>query len=1004
MNKKFSTILTMVLLLVGALFSNANAAKTLGTIGGDAKLANGVKFYLGNGTNYLVADPAEKFTDSSLKDVEFVAFNGTLGTADKATLFEVADYSFRNNQSYFSLKVNGVYVYNEAGRVATKASKAADVTKVFRVKGDKIAFAQLFADIVGATELADNSGKLAFGSTDAIPALKPCNESATITAKDLNGLSEKVSLSFAIPTGTTLFEDNIFGQEMYAIQAASTTNLDVLAANTVYFIVGSADNLKAVKAQIANGLLIDEDASLAAIKADGIQVVSLKKGKSYNIKNAPKGEGMQFVMEKGKDAFASKDAANNAGFVVTELDKTNNPGVYQLEMTPNADIVKAATPSTKLYVGAIRFTPSDAKSYITTVVGDNKSKLSLATNGISADLDASILLKSKAMNVVNIYFTSGVPSTSDELNDDDNTEYHKYLVAASNGSTFELNALPLDKLAGFASPLSQWVVTGFDGHNKFTFTNREATTNVSTLVLTLLPTEVAGEYKIVDAGSVTNSVANIYANTSTAKKSLVGKTVKFNTIAATNPYLDLSKDEMKVAMSLNFSGKDATFGEKTFYGKFSKALDAYSPSKDEATADFYFAKVTDKDKKANYIQNVLTYAYLDGEVVKTAKDTLFVPSYTLKADGSDDKKGYLKSDYTLVAKDNGEGEFVFRKNADGTYAMTVVNTGSVESGKVKYTDFAKATATAINLNAKKDKFESTSKFFAPEDADFAAVTLVSADADRISLPAVPRHASFDNKLGSVSMQDANGINEGILKAEGLTFWLDTADSKATIPSFYISLGIPTKADAPAERMYMYNSADSLKLFNEGGAIEKENKAYELTGSSDAKAIFRAAVVAAIDTLNTTVDGKPAVVAKKENRAKEVLGGIDNFKYSIYLADNDVEDEYVIVSKGQDVPQYLYSLNGKLGFTDKKDKALVVTLGKGTATSNEAISSASTVKVIAGNGEIQIVGAQGKNVIVANALGQTVANEVVSSDNATISVPAGFVIVNVEGEAFKALVK
>lgn len=998
MNKKFSTILTMVLLLVGALFSNANAAKTLATIGGDAKLANGVKFYLGDGTNYLSTEDAADFTDASLKDIKFTTFKSTVGTnADAAALFEVVDYSFANNQSYFSLKVNGVYVYTKINDVAKADSKAADVTKVFRVNGNKIAFAALYADIAGAPMIAHENGNLKYGATTA---LKPCNESATITANDLNGLAGKVSLSFTIPTGTTLFEDNIFGQEMLAIQPAGVSKLNVLADGTVYFIVGSADNLKAVKAQIANGLLKDEDASLAAIKADGIQVVSLKKGKSYNIKNAPKGEGMQFVMEKGKDAFASKDAAKNAGFEVSELDKTNNPGVYQLKMTPNTDIIANGS----VYVGAIRFTSTDAKSYITTVVDANKGKLSLATNGISADLDASILLKSKAMNVVNIYFTSGKPSTSTEL-DDNNTEYHKYLVAAAGTSAFELNALPLDELAGFASPLSQWVVTGFDGHNKFTFTNREATSAVNELELTLLPTEVAGEYKIVKAGTA-NSIANIYANNSTDKKSLVDKTVKFNTIAATNPYLDLSKDEMKVAMSLNFSGKDATFGEKTFYGKFNDALNAYSPSVKEATADFYFAKVTDKDKKANYIQNVLTYAYLDGKAVKTANDTLFVPSYTLKADGTEKDKGYLKSDAkTLEAYDKTAGktgEFVFRKNADGSYAMIAANGTSIAVGAVKYSDFAKADAKAINLNAKKDEFANTSIFFAPKDADFAAVTLVPADADRISLPAAPRHATFDNKLGSVSMQDANGINEGILKAEGLTFWLDTADSKATIPSFYISLGIPTKADAPAERMYMYNSADSLNLFNEGGAIEKENKAYELTGSSDAKAIFRAAVVAAIDTLNTTVDGKPAVVAKKENRAKEVLGGIDNFKYSIFLADNDVEDEYVIASKGDN--KYLYSLNGKLGFTAAKDKALVVTLGKGTATSNEAISSASTVKVIAGNGEIQIVGAQDKNVIVANALGQTVANEVVSSDNATISVPAGFVIVNVEGEAFKALVK
>ena len=53
----------------------------------------------------------------------------------------------------------------------------------------------------------------------------------------------------------------------------------------------------------------------------------------------------------------------------------------------------------------------------------------------------------------------------------------------------------------------------------------------------------------------------------------------------------------------------------------------------------------------------------------------------------------------------------------------------------------------------------------------------------------------------------------------------------------------------------------------------------------------------------------------------------------------------------------------------------------------------------------VKGAAGKNVVITNVLGQTVANTVISSDNATISAPAGIVVVAVEGEAaVKAIVK
>ena len=53
----------------------------------------------------------------------------------------------------------------------------------------------------------------------------------------------------------------------------------------------------------------------------------------------------------------------------------------------------------------------------------------------------------------------------------------------------------------------------------------------------------------------------------------------------------------------------------------------------------------------------------------------------------------------------------------------------------------------------------------------------------------------------------------------------------------------------------------------------------------------------------------------------------------------------------------------------------------------------------------ITGAAGKKVVVSNILGQVVANTVVSSDNVTIAVPTGVVVVAVEGEAaVKAIVK
>ena len=75
-----------------------------------------------------------------------------------------------------------------------------------------------------------------------------------------------------------------------------------------------------------------------------------------------------------------------------------------------------------------------------------------------------------------------------------------------------------------------------------------------------------------------------------------------------------------------------------------------------------------------------------------------------------------------------------------------------------------------------------------------------------------------------------------------------------------------------------------------------------------------------------------------------------------------------------------------------------------ATANDDVT-VSEVKVIAGNGSVQVAGAAGKKVVITNILGQTVANTMITSDNATIAAPAGVVVVAVEGEdAVKAIVK
>ena len=120
-----------------------------------------------------------------------------------------------------------------------------------------------------------------------------------------------------------------------------------------------------------------------------------------------------------------------------------------------------------------------------------------------------------------------------------------------------------------------------------------------------------------------------------------------------------------------------------------------------------------------------------------------------------------------------------------------------------------------------------------------------------------------------------------------------------------------------------------------------------------------------------------------------------------MKDEATEGEYVIRSVANGA--YLKNINGKVAFGTAAD-ALVVTVGEGDPTANEAIEAEAGVQVIGGQGVVTVQGAAGKVVTVANILGQTIANQVAASDNVTIAVPAGVVVVSVDGEATKVVVK
>ncbi|WP_288205079.1 DUF6383 domain-containing protein [uncultured Parabacteroides sp.] len=104
--------------------------------------------------------------------------------------------------------------------------------------------------------------------------------------------------------------------------------------------------------------------------------------------------------------------------------------------------------------------------------------------------------------------------------------------------------------------------------------------------------------------------------------------------------------------------------------------------------------------------------------------------------------------------------------------------------------------------------------------------------------------------------------------------------------------------------------------------------------------------------------------------------------------------------------YLKTINGVVVVTKgyAKGEEFNLAAEKSNPTANDEIS-ASAISVVATDGAVIIKGAEGKNVVITNVLGQTIANTVITSSETTISAPAGVVVVAVEGEAaVKAIVK
>lgn len=647
-----------------------------------------------------------------------------------------------------------------------------------------------------------------------------------------------------------------------------------------------------------------------------------------------------------------------------------------------------------------------------------KLSSSLAKDGID-------LLNTEAKAAIyNIRVMSGTKGDAESL-------YGKYLTVNTVNDKFRWTA-KAQTLVDLAYPAYQFVITEVSGKD-VTFTNRETR---EYFTAKLFPVE--GEENVYELGVGAESVSfddvqavyvdentyNEVASDRRYNKPLNRLKIKLEKVAEVDAYAGFLNVDNKSLMTMAFARDSYETSNKFYAAVYENAivperyhLNAYNKFATEVSkaAQWQLIKSSTPMK---VVERSFVYNDDDHVTVKAKADVVYAYTYQLRyvVDGRETESFFslkyspynnrVESDVQLE-EDNSYNlsqadKFIIKQNVDGSVSLIAVDaigTTVPDNSSV----FDEDIVSVVAVRSSKDNSGKYEQFYTqPEDIyslyagnlnnDLALRTYLIAESPEVSYPAKEGYVQFEGELGNYMSMNEN--KEGILVNQNATaFYLHVTDKDAVIPSFYIS-----KNDN-----FLFHAQDSVDYYVADGKYDKKYQWAEET----TKAIFKAATIdESRDTLTTNIKGEMREIAVKADDVN-TLGGLDRFKVQIVLAD-DTDDLYVVrsLTSNSDALRYLYAVNDKLTWTSFKSRALKFNIVEGVPTSNESIADAAEgVKVIAGNGVVEIQGAAGKNVVITNVLGKVVASTVLTSDDATIAAPAGIVVVSVDGEAaVKAVVK
>ena len=406
-----------------------------------------------------------------------------------------------------------------------------------------------------------------------------------------------------------------------------------------------------------------------------------------------------------------------------------------------------------------------------------------------------------------------------------------------------------------------------------------------------------------------------------------------------------------------------------------------------------------KTPTPKYITQEYAYKTAAGELKYENKgDTIAYYTYQLQAV----KEGQVKDEFlhwnnTAYDLATTGDNFIIKDNVDGSVSIVTTDSYS-HKDFVAVDDWTGANNTTNKTFV--EYYENKSIKYGSFTEEIGAnyvKTYLDFESPETSLDPSTTYVTMKNDINSYYLAKTTE-GEAILD-NATTLRLFATDTDRNVPNFLVTTGWN---ETTGEREFLFNPQDSLNYYVANGEYNKKYQWDNINGAT--KLIFKTAKLngenAANDTIFTNIKGVENVaVSNVADNNKKVQAGLNFFKFQI-VEDPEADGLYMMRQAGQ----YLASINGRLTLDEKENAIRFEIANVESPTANESINAANNVVVAGVNGAVVVKGAEGKNVIVSTILGKVVANEVVSSDNAQIAAPAGIVVVSVDGESFKVVVK